>query len=377
MVVLSWFGILLAMLAALGIVYQIFAVLMLRRFFSRRPPATPSTLPVTILKPLKGDEPNLEANLATFLAQEHAGPLQLLCGVQCRSDPAIAVVKSLRRKHPESEIDLVVDPSTHGVNAKIANLLNMAPSARYGTLVLSDSDMAVARDYLPTLLATLAKPGIGAATCLYRGRADNGLWSHLAAGAISYCAMPAIVVGLSTGMARPCMGSTIAMSRETLAAVGGFERFTDVLADDHALGAAIASTGDRVEVPGILLVHACAEDSIGALWRHQIRWSVTIRKLAPAGYAGSIITNPLPLALLASAIYPAPGLGIAAACLCVRALTAVSVDRIAGERSTSPWLLPLIDCFEFLVFVANFFVRTIDWRGSKLTIANDGRIMGE
>lgn len=370
-------GIVLAALAAIGVAYQAFAWVMLGRFF-RVQVATPSTQAVTLLKPLYGDEPRLKENLASFLQQDHTGPVQLLCGLGDANDPARDAVEAVQADYPQADITLVVDPARHGANGKVGNLVNMMRAARHDTLVLSDSDMSVGPDYLTVLLAALAKPGVGAATCFYRGRADGTFWSRISAGIVSHVALPDMVVGYTTGLARPCMGSTIALTRDTLAAIGGFERFADVLADDHAIGAAVTELGLRVEIPPLLLTHACAERSFAALWRQKLRWAATIRGLQPWGYLGSVITRPLPLALIATLFIPATGLGLIVAALAVRLAVARRVDRLSGQPTASQpsvaWLLPVIDSVDFLVFAASFTVRKIDWRGNALRIEHDGRI---
>jgi ceramide glucosyltransferase len=371
---LQWIGIALAALAAIGVAYQAFAFVTLGRFFGTSARVATSAEPVTILKPLYGDERRLKDNLATFLAQDHGGPVQLLCGIGGPGDPARLAVEALQRDHRHADITLAVDTARHGANGKVGNLVNMMRDARHDTLVLSDSDMAVGPDYLATLLAALAKPGVGAATCFYRGRGDTGFWSRVSAGIISHVALPDMVVGYTTGLARPCMGSTIALRRETLDAFGGFGRFADVLADDHAIGAAVAELGLSVEIPPLLLTHACTETTFAALWRQKLRWAATIRGLQPWGYAGSIVTRPLVLALLAAAFIPATGAVLSVAALAVRLAVARRVDRLAGARPVALWQLPLIDSIDFLVFAASFTVRKIDWRGNRLAIEGDGRI---
>ena len=374
MMALHWLGMMLAALALIGCGYQLFAAVALKRFFARPRAPGGTAEPVTILKPLHGDEPQLAANLATFLAQNYGVPVQLLCGVSDPQDPAIGVVKRLQAEHPGS-IDLVINPATHGANAKIGNLINMLPSARHDIMIVSDSDMAVGQDYLATIVSTLNQPGVGAVTCLYRGQVDTGTWSEIAAGTISYWGLPDIIVGLTTGLAQPCMGSTIALRRDTLEAIGGFDRFADVLADDHAIGQAVREAGLRVVVPPMLLVHACAETSATSLWRHELRWAATIRSLQPVGYAGSIVTNPLPLAILASTLLGPLGVALTLLSLAIRVFLLKRVDRIAGTSTAPLWLLPVIDCLKFAIFFASFFVSTVDWRGARYTMAAKGGII--
>ncbi len=371
---LDWPGTVLAILAAIGCGYQLFAAFAVQRFFTQPLATAKSGEAVTILKPLHGDEPRLAANLATCLDQDYGGPVQMVCGVRDPDDRAIKVVRGLQADNSTRAIDLIVEPATHGANAKIGNLINMLPTARNDIIILCDSDMAVGRNYLATIVGALNQPGVGAVTCLYRGRADGGFWSRVAAGTLSYAALPDIIVGLTTGLARPCMGSTIALRRESLTAIGGFERFADVLADDYEIGQAVARAGLGVTIPPLLLVHACADDGLAMLWRHHLRWATTIRRLLPAGYAGSIVTNPVPLAVLAGALGTSWAVPIMLLSLFTRDFLGRSVDRVAGVGSVSLWLLPLIDCLKFAVFVASYFVTTVDWRGARYTVAADGGI---
>jgi ceramide glucosyltransferase len=273
------------------------------------------------------------------------------------------------------QISLSIVTHTLGSNGKISNLANMQPLATNDMLVLSDSDMAVAPDYLIRVAAALGQPGVGAVTCLYAGRGDAGLWSRIAAAGISYQFLPSVMIGLATGLAKPCMGSTIAMRRETLDAIGGFARFADILADDHAIGAAVRDIGLRVVVPPMIVTHGCTETSFRALARHELRWNATVRALDHAGFIGSVVTHPFAMALIALALDD----GAITAWLLVTALAArltlaIRIDRLAGRRTMPLWLLPVRDTVSFMLFVATFFVRSVDWRGAKLKMEQHGRV---
>lgn len=371
--IVGWF---LLALAAVGCGYTLAAAVAVRRFFAARAPVVPSDVPVTILKPLHGAEPRLVDNLASFLRQDHAGPVQLLCGVADARDPACAAVEMLRRRYPQSRIDLSVDARRHGSNGKVSNLINMAPSIAHGVVVLSDSDMAVPPDYLSTLLSMLEPAGVGVATCLYRGRGDGGWWSRLAAAGLSYrFLLDATFATVSGQIGDACMGSTIALRRETLDRIGGFARFADVLADDHAIGQAVRSTGQTIAIPPLLLTHASDEATFGAVWRHELRWAATVRQVTPRlAHAGSVVTHPLPLALLGAVVHPVAGLTVVLAAVVARLIAAAVVDRIAGEVTAPKWLLPARDLLSFAVFAASFAVRRVEWRGETLRMAANGRV---
>ena len=370
-------GWLLIGMAIVGTLYTVAAMLTLRRFFARAPVFANRTDGVTILKPLHGPEPRLADNLATFLAQDHDGPIQLLCGVQRADDPAIAAVEALRARCPGARIDLIVDPACHGANGKIANLVNMAPHIAHDVVVLSDSDMVAPRDYLTRLLDALDAPAVGAVTLAYGGRGDAGFWSRVAAAGLGWQFLPGVVFGSVRGLARPCMGSTIAMRRDTLAAIGGFAAFADVLADDHAIGGAVAALGLGVEVAPLLVTHASTERDLPALWRHELRWGATVRDLQPVGYVLGVIAMPLPVAVLALPFHPLAGVATTVCALAARLAVAMTADRIAGRRTAPYWLLPLRDGLTFAVFVASLVTRSVDWRGATLRMERHGRVSAE
>jgi len=364
-------------LSLIGSAYMVAAAITLRSFLSPAAVAARRSDAVTILKPLHGAEPRLADNLATFLAQDHDGPIQLLCGVQRADDPAIVAIEALRARFPRARIDLFVDPTSHGANGKIANLINLEPHIAHEIVVLSDSDMTVNPDYLSRLLAALDMPRTGAVTIAYNGRGDAGFWSRIAAAGLSWQFLPGVVFGSARGLARPCMGSTIAMRRETLTAIGGFATFADVLADDYAIGEAVAALGLEIAMPAMLVTHASTERNFGELWRHELRWGATVRDVVPVAYLTSVIAMPLPLALLATPVLPLPAALLASLAFLVRLAVAIVADRRTGARTAPLWLLPLRDCLTFTVFIASLTVRSVDWRGATLRMAQRGRISAE
>lgn len=376
MIILSVLGWLLLAFAAVGSVFTIVATVVLARFFRAPQPCSVHDVAVTILKPLHGGEPNLLDNLTTFLRQDYVGPVQLLCGVQRCDDAAIIAVDALRQRFPTARIDLIIDPTSHGSNGKVANLINMEPSIAHDVVVLSDSDMVVPPCYLSAVLTALDRPKVGLVTCLYRGRGDQSIWSRLSAAGISYRFLPLATFATAIGKTgQACMGSTIAMRRRTLQAIGGFRPFADVLADDHAIGKAVSALGLESALPPLLLTHASSEPSLPALWLHELRWAATVRGLMPhAAYAASLITLPVPLAMLGLVFHPLPGLWFVIAALFAKSVAAGAVNRVSGEVTLSRWLLPIRDILSLAVFIASFGVRSVDWRGRRLKIAANGRV---
>ncbi|WP_174287189.1 bacteriohopanetetrol glucosamine biosynthesis glycosyltransferase HpnI [Sphingomonas bacterium] len=358
-------------LAVASIGYTIHAIAATNRFARMSLPAVAPSEPVTLLKPVHGAEPRLRENLSSFFDQDWHGHVQMVVGANRSDDPALPIARAVG-----GDIAICVDAPTIGANAKIANVANLIAAARHDLLILSDSDIAVSPDYIGRVAAALAMPGVGAVTCLYHGRGDTGGWSRFAAAAVSWQFIPMVVMSLALKVDHPCMGSTIALRRTTLEAIGGFAAFKDVLADDYAIGAAVRKLGLAVEpVPAFLVAHGGSEDTLSAVWRHELRWSRTLRAVSGWGHIGSILTHPLPLALLTLPFHLIVGSAIMVSAIATRLLLARSVDRLAAHRPASLWLLPARDILSFAVFLASLFVRSVDWRGASLRMAPRGTII--
>ncbi len=361
--------------AIIGCAYTVAAGLAVRSFGKRRPDgASPNAPSVTILKPLKGAEPRLYESLATFVEQDYPGPVQIVFGVSDAHDSACGVVEQLIRAYPERDIVLVVGHRPVAGNAKIANLVSMAPAIRNDVVVLSDSDIAVTPRYLSDICDALGEPDVGLVTCLYRGDAGRGLWSHLSAMAVDFHFFPSVLVGTRLAKARPCFGATIALSTDTLEKIGGFATFALHLADDYAIGEAVRATGRRVALSRHIVAHRCNERSWRELFFHELRWARTIRSIDPVGFSGSLVTHPLPFAGVALACGGAPmaALGCLAFTIACRASLQWQVERVFGRRSNR-WILgPFRDAISLLVFVASFATDVVEWRGRRYRVRADG-----
>jgi ceramide glucosyltransferase len=333
--------------------------------------------PVTILKPLHGNEPGLAARLAAFCRQDYDGPVQLLCGARDPAASSITAVRTTQREHSDVPIELHVDPRQHGSNGKVSNLINMQPRIRHDTIVLSDSDIAVQPEYLSMVVALLARPGVGAVTCLYHGIGNEGLWSRFSAMAINSHFLPQAIIAIALKLSKPCFGATIALERSMLEKIGGFGRFADDLADDYAIGTAVRAAGYEVATAPFLVGHCCFEDSLRQLVRHQVRIARTIKSIDPLGYAGSIITHPLPLALLGMLSGSTAAALVAVAALASRVAVCRCVERRFGLPREKFWLIPLQDSIAFAVYVASFFGATVHWRGAEYRVTADGTLVEE
>jgi len=367
----------LAGLALLGAGYALFAAFNVRRFMGVAMQSPTAFPPVTILKPLYRCEPGLFENLESFCWQDYRGPVQIVFGVHDEADPAIVVVKALQAKYPALDTAIIADNASHGSNGKISNLINIMSAAKHDTLVLADSDIAVQPHWLAQVTAALQRPGVGIVTCLYTGevvQGDTSLWSRLAAMGTSYDFLPNVVVGTSLGLASPCFGSTIALTRKTLEDVGGFAAFANCLADDYEIGRAVRAMGHTLAIPALGVAHTATEPTFLELFRHERRWRHTTHRIDPAGNLGSIVTFGFAFAVLSALClgFTTVSLFVLAANLSARLYLKRRIDTFFSTYAGPFWLMPLRDLLSFAVFVNALFGETVHWRGARFEIAPSG-----
>ena len=354
-------------LSVVGLVQALLGAVLVARFTRQRAPQIVRELPcVTVLKPLHGHEPLLEEALASVCQQDYP-VFQVVFGVQDEADTALSVVQRLQARFPACDIVVIIDKTGHGSNPKVANLINMLPSAKHGVLVISDSDVHVPPDWLRRLVAALERPGVGLATTVYSGRPAFAA-GNLGAMQINHYFLPGALLARAMGR-QDCLGATMMLRRETLDLVGGFAALVNHLADDNVLGRLVQRHGLGVRLADTVPATTVAEAKLRALWRHELRWARTIRALVPAQFAASVLQYPLVwavLAVLLSGFVPW-SLAWLAAAWALRALAVRAVDRALGLVFRTPlWLLPMRELMSVAVLVASYASRQVDWRGHTL-----------
>lgn len=345
-------------------------------FLRRRPLSSQPDVhlpPASILKPLKGADPEMYKALRSHCVQNYP-QYEILFGITDANDPAVEVIARLKQEFPESRIKIVRCEKRLGANGKISSLAQMVPQATHEILLVNDSDIWVGPDYLRTVVMELEQPGTGLVTCLYRGRPSATLGSKLEALGISTDFAPGVLVArLIEGGLHFGLGSTLAFRKRDLQAIGGFEALVDYLADDYELGKRITKWGLRVELSSYVVeTHLPAYDFSGFV-SHQLRWARTIRASRPAGYAGLLFTFTLPWA--AAALLLGRGTAwawwIFAAAAVARVTMALLSSRVVLRDSLREfWLLPLRDFFAPVIWLMGLAGRKIVWRGEAFSVEN-------
>jgi ceramide glucosyltransferase len=340
---------------------------------------TQSLPPVSILKPLKGIDPEIYESFRSHCLQDYP-EYEIVFGVSDPNDPAIASVEKLQREFPSARIRLVVCPKILGPNVKVSNLAQMLPLVRYEHLIVNDSDIRVEGDYLRRVGAPLADEKVGMVTCLYRGVAASTFGSRLEALGISTDFFAGVFAARQLeGGIRFGLGSTLAFRRADLARAGGFESLLDYLADDYELGKRIADLGLGVVLSdSVVETHLPAYDLPGFV-SHQLRWARGVRHSRARGYLGLLFTFGLWWSLLALVLSQGAAWvwALFGVTLFLRLAVALVVGRVVlgdGELLENLWMLPLRDFIAVGVWIASFAGDTVSWRGDRFTL-KDGRLV--
>lgn len=342
---------------------------------------------VAVLKPLCGLEPDLEANLRSFCRQAYPR-FEVIMGARDGANGALAIA---RRAAAEagSHVRVTVGAPSLGPNQKVNTLAHLGGQTSAEIVVIADSDIRVDPTYLTSIVEPLADPTVGAVTCIYRGAPTATVWSRLGALSINEWFLPSVLVSRFFGSETYCSGSTIAMRREVLEAIGGFRALAPLLADDHELGARIRRLGLRNVVSHYEVQSTVDESSLSALCLHELRWMRTIRTVHPMGHACSVVTYAIPMTLPVALFghrFPwlanVPLLAIAARLalhwVVTRSAAAVGEDhtRRTTGRWSSAWLVPVRDFLSFGIWAASFANRRVVWRHQALYVERDGVLRG-
>ncbi len=335
--------------------------------------------PITVLKPVCGLEKGLKERLRTACLQDYPN-YQVVYSIQDSADPALPLVREIETEFGSERVSVVVADIQAGPNGKVNNLLGGVTAARHDILVISDSDVLLTPDYLEVMVAPLADPGTGLVCTPFRARGASRWFEKMEL--LSYNAdfIPSVIFAFMTKASVFCLGPSVALTRDTLDKIGGFEALAEYLAEDYEIGRRVGAVGLAMAFPPHVVDMDLDIASTTDWWAHQVYWDQNTRAANPVGFFATILTRSVPFALLYALVTWGDPLGVSvlAAALAIRLATAGVIlawglrDR-EGVRSLA-WL-PFRDCTGLVTWALAFAQHTVIWRGTRFRLTKGGRMV--
>lgn len=363
--------------ATLPFIYYLIALFSSWRFFRQSSRENTFTPRASILKPIRGIDPEAYENFASLCRQDYPEYEILFC-VNERDDPVLSIVEQLQRDFPERPIRVLYGTQSTAANDKVAKLARLVSEAQNEILVMGDSDVRVQPDYLRSVIAPLANPNVGAVTCFYMPVECSTFAQNLQATGMVSDFYAGVVVAWQLDGVKFALGPTIATRRANLAEFGGLQAIQDRPGDDLLVGRFIADRGHEVVLLPHMVWKLAGYQSVGDLMDKRLRWMVVMRHMRPWGHVGLVFTQGLPWSLIAIAIHPSPEMAGAylGTYLILRVAMTWSIG-IHGLKQSRVWkeipLIPVWDAFAFLIWLASFFRKSIRWRDGEYYI-RDGKL---
>jgi ceramide glucosyltransferase len=367
-------------IAAIPFIYYLIAIYSSWRYF-QQPVTAPDgsfTPPVSILKPIRGLDPDAAQNLASFCRLDYP-EFEIVFCVDPDDEAVLSVLTKLIADFPDCHIRILYGSGRVATNDKVAKLARLVSDALHEVVVISDSDVRVRPDYLRRVTAPLRDPKVGAVTCFYVPTELASLTDHLQTVGMMSDFYAGVLVAWQLDGIKFALGPTIATTRARLNGFGGYPELENRPADDLLVGRLIAEQGYEVVLLRYTIETVCDYASLRDLLHKRLRWIVVMRHMRPWGHLGLLLTQGLLWSLAAVVIHPsAPvALGYLGGYIGLR-MAMTWIIGIHGLRQPGLWkdmlLIPLWDAVAFAIWLTSFGRNSIRWRGADYYI-RDGRLV--
>jgi ceramide glucosyltransferase len=367
--------------AAIPAIYYLLALYSSLRFFSesKQPTAVSNfTPPVSLLKPVRGLDPEAYENFASFCTQDYPEYEIVFC-IDADDSPAVELLEKLKHDFPQCSIRVLLGSGRKVVNDKVGRLVRLTQEARYDLFVITDGDVRVEPGYLRSVVQPFVDPQMGAATCFYSSAKDKTWLEKIQSISMASDFFAGVLVAWKLDGIKFALAQTIVARRQSIADFGGYEILEDRPADDLYIGRLVAEQGYKTVLLPYVVKITPDFATFGQFFRKRLRWLTVMRHMRPAGHLGLLFTWGLPWSLVAISAHPTAT--VAASYLGVYMTLRVAMTwliGIRGMREPGLWskmpLIPVWDLLGFAIWLASFVQSTIRWRGVNYVLRN-GRLI--
>ncbi|HEU5074413.1 MAG TPA: glycosyltransferase [Polyangiaceae bacterium] len=335
---------------------------------------------VSVLKPLKGADLELERNLRSIFEQDWPR-MELVVGSDDPHDPALAVVEKVARDYPALRCRIVTSALSLGLNPKVNLCAQLARHATYDLVIVSDASVAAPKHYVRSMVQAFGAPNTGLVASPLVGFGETSTGGVVDNLILNLFVLRAICFTKLFARHSCVIGKSMMFRLSDLRRLGGWPVVADVLAEDYVLGRLFRRAGFDVRLcPEVLPTRThCA--ALGDGLNRHVRWCQMRRRTSSVAYLAELVANVSvwALALVVVALLAARTDFAIAGALLLGAkvvLDLVSISwlgprQLSGQRVC--WVL-VADLLNFWVWVLGAVRRTVDWRGTRLLIGAQTRL---
>ncbi|ORZ39067.1 glycosyl transferase family 21-domain-containing protein [Catenaria anguillulae PL171] len=337
---------------------------------------------VSILRPLKGLDCNIESNLLSSFRQDYpVTHFELIFCVADETDPVIPVVKSLIARHPDHNSRLVIGDVNIGVNPKINNLIRGYESASNDIVWIIDSNIWVAPGTLSRSVRALMAPGIGLVHHLPVGVQPTSLGSELEMLFLNSVHARAYLAINQLGPSSCVIGKSTLFRRSDLQICGGLQAFGKYMAEDNMIGQAIWDLGLRHVMTADRAWQPLGSMSAMDFFNRRQRWG-RIRKFI---VRAATLAEPLSECVLLSALFAYGVQNIPGQCILYFAhafawmlmdywvsLNVTHASHLSLPRFARAWIIRELSCLPTYLWAMSG--STVSWRNFHYQLQPGGTV---
>ncbi|MFZ1292439.1 MAG: glycosyltransferase [Melioribacteraceae bacterium] len=285
-----------SIIIAIGISYQILSIVILKKIYSKKHKIKnleKENYPlISILKPIKGIDDQLESNLKSFYNLDYPN-YEIIFGLHTKEDPALQIINNISTEFSKVKTKIVVDNYMIGLNPKINNLYNMFPKSKGSFILISDSNTRVESNFLKSLLSEFDDKNVGLVTASIRGIGAKNIPSIFENIHLNSFMLPSVFTASRIAKISIVIGKSILIPGKILNQIGGFEIFRNYLAEDYLMGVKVEDLGYKVKTSSTFVDNINENLTLKKFLNRHSRWAKMRAKIRLNTYLLEAFSNPI------------------------------------------------------------------------------------
>jgi ceramide glucosyltransferase len=329
------------------------------------------TPPISILKPLTGDEPGLRENLKAFFELDYP-TYELIFSFETPVDPAIDLVDSLKEEYPQIPVKKVISDPEFGFNPKVSNVAGGLKQASHDLILISDADIRPDKNYLRIIARRFEDPNVGLVSNLIRGQGDDSFGSILENLQLNFFVINGVCTLYNLISHPSVVGKSMLLRKSYLELLGGLESVKNYLAEDYILGERMRKIGKKVVISRYLITSMNSQRTFRQFFNRRYRWHILRFHLSKRAYFAEPFVNPLfwcLVFLITSFFSPLSIVTFLIVGLYKIILEALQGEALHEKIKFTPYLfVPLKDLLVAFIWFIPFFKYSVRWRKHRFRV---------